>query len=84
MGTEFIGPHRRATITRKLRESGTWTGKRGPMRIHMDQAAHGTTMEFCRIRWKATMHWQKYDGTAATVSEAIDELRSIYKTRRGE
>lgn len=72
---EFIGPRRRTTIRQRLKDRGKWQGKRGPLRMLIEDSG----LPEMRFHWRAIAHHQKFRGIAATPTEALDQLRSLYE-----
>jgi hypothetical protein len=76
----FFGPQRRSKVIRTIAHVGTWTGRRGPMRIALKLDAQSTLYNE-QITFTASIFRDRMKGTAGTVVEAFDKLEELYRER---
>lgn len=78
--TTFIGKRRQGRIIRTVGEQGQWHGKRGRATLHIFKATQ-LNIENKGINFSATLFYERVNGAADTVVEAIGRLEDWYRER---
>jgi hypothetical protein len=76
----FFGPRRRTKIIQAIHAVGSWSGRRGPMRIAIKLDMQ-PTLEHEQISFTVSMFRERSKGTAGTVVEAIEKLEQLFRDR---